>query len=231
MEEILAVEQIRETPLEKLFRESGAFGKALFRLGVLTAILTPLLLLSFLTLDLPIYRFDQAFDVAALKPSRWLSVGGVFMTIAGLVVILFSRRYGGDEASRAITASWGVAAVAVFAGLTELAPVLQDSDFPSVRNVVAFVASAMIGQYVAATFYDVVRGGGPWWRAPFFAALFGLGLQAAIYYPVVFWSKPSPWFFWMLADFTVKAAAAAAFLPVYKIMQRSLRPRGGFGGR
>ncbi len=234
MEEILAVEQrrpIRETPLEALIRESGAFVTALLRLATLTALLTPVLLLSFLTLDLAVFRFDQIFDSAAQKPSAWLSVGGLVMTGAGLLVILFSRRYGGDEASRAITAAWGVAAVTVFAGLAELAPVLQDSDFPAARTVVAFVASAMVGQYLAATLYDFLRGGGPWWRAPFLAALFGLGIQAAVYYPWAFWGSAAPWFFWMLADFAVKAAAAAAFLPVYRILQRALRPKGGYGGR
>lgn len=234
MEEILAVEQrrpVRETPLEKLVRESGAFSAALFRLAWLTALLTPVLLASFLTLDLAVFRFDQIFDAAAQKPSNWLSVGGIVMTCAGLLVILFSRRYGGDEASRAITASWGVAAIVVFAGLAELAPVLQDSDFPAARSVVAFVASAMLGQYVAVHFYDVLRGGGAWWRAPLIAALAGLGLQASIFYPWAFWGGDSPWFFWMLADFSVKAAAAAAFLPVYKLFQRALRPKGGFGGR
>jgi hypothetical protein len=235
MEEMLpAVEQrrpVRETPLERLFRESGSFLSALLRLAILTAILLPVLLLSFLTLDLSVQRFDQIFDAAAQKPSNWLSVGGLVMTGAGLLVILFSRRHGGDEASRAITAAWGVAAVAVAAGLTRLAPVLQDTDFPETRTVVAFVASAMIGQYVAASLYDVLRGGGDWWRAPLFAALAGLGLQAAIFYPWAFWSSGSPWFFWMIADFAVKVAAAAAFLPVYKVLQRALRPRGGFGGR
>ncbi|MEQ1930372.1 MAG: hypothetical protein ABL957_07545 [Parvularculaceae bacterium] len=232
MEEILAVEQRRrETPLEKLFRDSGAFSAALLRLAVLTAILTPIILASFLTLDLAVFRFDQIFDAAAQKPSNWLSVGGLVMVGAGLLVILFSRRFGGDEAARAITAAWGVTAIAAFAGLAELSPVLQDSDFPTVRTVVAFVASAMIGQYVAVSFYDVVRGGGPWWRAPLLAALIGLGLQAAIYYPWVFLGTAAPWFFWMIADFAVKAAAAVAFLPIYKTLQRPLRPRGGFGGR
>lgn len=234
MEEIVAIEQrrpVRETPAERLVRETGAFGGALVRLAILTALLTPMLLMSFLTLDLPIYRFDQMFDAPALKPSNWLSVGGLVMTAAGLVVILFSRRFGGDETARAITAAWAVAAVASFAGLAQLAPVLQDQDFPSVRFVVTFVASAMTGQYVAALLYDVVRGGGPWWRAPLTAALIGLGLQTAIYFPIVFWNSGLPWIFWLLADFGAKAAAAAAFLPIYRLLQRALRPKGGFGGR
>lgn len=234
MEEIVAVEQrrpIRETPAEKLVRQSGDFTAGLVRLSVLAAILTPILLLSLLTVDLAVARFDQLFDRAAEKPSNWLSVGGLVMTLAGLLVILYSRRYGGEEAARAVTASWGVAAIVVFAEISDLAPSLQDTDFPSVRFVIAFVASAMTGQYFAAAVYDVVRGGGPWWRAPLLAALIGFAVQTVLYYSVAFWGKAGPWPYWMIADFAVKAAAAVGFLPFYRMLQSALRPSGGFGGR
>lgn len=234
MEEIVAVEKrrrVRETPAERLVRQSGAFVGGLVRLGVLAAILTPILLFSLLTVDIPVAEFDRAFDLAAEKPSNWLSVGGLVMTLAAFVVILIARKFGGDEAARAVTASWGVAAVAVFAEISELAPSLQDSDFPSVRFVVAFVLSAMTGQYFAAAVYDVVRGGGPWWRAPLLAALIAFAVQTILYYGVAFWRQGGPWPHWMIADFAVKAAAAVAFLPVYRLLQGALRPSGGFGGR
>jgi hypothetical protein len=235
MEEIVAVEQrrpIRETPAEKLVRQSGTFAAGLIRLGILTAILTPVILLALLTLDIPIENFDRNFDSAAEKPSAWLSVGGLVMTGAGALVILFSRRFGGDEAARAVTASWGVAAVAIFAEISYLAPSLQDSDLPSVRFVVAVVTSAMTGQFFAAAAYDVMRGGGAWWRAPLLAALIGFGVQTALYYGIAFWGRGGPWPHWMIADFGVKAAVAAAiFLPIYRLLRTALKPRGGFGGR
>jgi uncharacterized PurR-regulated membrane protein YhhQ (DUF165 family) len=234
MEEVVAVEQrrpIRETPAEALMRQLAAFGAGLARLAALAALLTPVLLLSFLTLDIAILRFDQLVDLPAEKPSNWLSVGGLVMTAAGLMTILFARKFGGEEAARAVTASWGAAAVAVFAEIAHLAPTLQDADFPSVRFVVAFVASAMVGQYCIVAFYDVVRGGGPWWRAPLLSALFGFGAQSALFYGIAFWREGGPWPHWMIAEFGAKAAATIAFLPIYKLMRRALRPSGGFGGR
>ena len=89
----------------------------------------------------------------------------------------------------------------------------------------------MLGQYVAVSVYDVTRGGGRWWRAPLLAALIGFGVHAAVYFPSAYWSSGAPWFFWMVADYAVKAAIAFAFLPVYFVMQKALRPVGGFGGR
>lgn len=234
MEEIVAVEQrrpIRETPAEKMVRQSGVFVAELARLAVLAALLTPLLLSALVTLDVPVAGFDQLFDSAAEKPSNWLSIGGLVMSAAALMVILYSRKYGGEEAARAVTASWGVAAVAIFAEISYLAPSLQDSDFPSVRFVVAIVASAMTGQYFAAAIYDVVRGGGAWWRAPLIAALVGFSVQTALYYGIAFWNAGGAWPHWMIADFAVKAALAVAFLPVYRVLQKALRPSGGFGGR
>jgi uncharacterized PurR-regulated membrane protein YhhQ (DUF165 family) len=234
MEVAVAVEKrrpIRETPAERFTRELVAFGAGLLRMAVLAAIFTPVLLFSFLTVDLPVRRFDHLFDLEALKPSHWLNIGGVVMALGAPLAILFTRRFGGDEASRAITAAWGVAAVATFAELSYLAPTLDASDFPSVKFVVAFVASAMIGQYLAVGVYDVIRGGGHWWRAPLIAALAGFAAQVFVYFPIAYWGSKTPWFNWMVSDFSVKAGIAIAFLLVYRVLQKALRPVGGYGGR
>ncbi len=234
MEVSVAVEQrrpIRETPAQRLGRELGLFVTAIARMSMLALLLMPVLLAAFLTVDIPIRAFDQNFDVDMTKPSNWLNLGGLFMALGAPLAILYARRYGGDEAARAVTAAWGLAAVATFAELSYLAPTLSSDDFPSVRFVVAFVASAMIGQYVAVGLYDIVRGGGSWWRAPAIAALLGFGAQAVVYFPVAYWNANAPWFNWMVADFAVKAIIVFAFLPVYWILQKSLRPLAGFGGR
>jgi uncharacterized PurR-regulated membrane protein YhhQ (DUF165 family) len=224
-------ERFQETAFERLTRESASFAAGLVRLLVLSAIVTPVLLLAFLTVDIPILAFDRLFDPAALKPSRWLSVGAIVVALATPLSILITRRFGGEEASRAVTASWGIAAVMVFAGLSQLAPSLDPSDMPSVRFVVAFVASAMICQYVAVGVYDVTRGGGAWWRAPLIALLLGFGVQAMIYFPTVYWKVSAPWFNWMVADFAVMTFLAFLFLPIYRLMMGMFRPRGGYGGR
>lgn len=221
----------RETPAEKLLRELGAFGAALARTLTLTALFAPLLIAAFLTVDLPLRDFDVLFDVAVLKPSHWLSDGGVLMACALPLILLVARRYGGDEASATVTAAWGVAAILSFAGVSLIAPSIDAADLPSIRFVIAFVASAMVGQYLAISVYDVTRGGGRWWRAPLLSCLIGFAAQSLIYFAVRFWRTPAPWFSWMLLDLIGKTLIAVAFLPIYRLLLKSLRPRGGYGGR
>lgn len=224
-------ERFRESAIKRLFRDVLRFASGLLRLLVLAAILTPILLFSFLTVDIPVYAFDSLFDAEGLKPSNWLSVGGLSIVAATPIAILITRKYGGDEASRALTASWGIAAIASFAGVSALAPSIEPSDMPNVRFVVAFVASAMIAQYLAVAIYDVTRGGGAWWRAPLISALIAFGAHSAIYFPWVYWKLSAPWLNWMVSDFAVKSIAAFAFLPVYLLLSGLFRPVGGYGGR
>ena len=233
MEVSVAVEQHnpKETPLQRLTRNIAEFGVALMRTFILAAIFIPVLLTSFLTVDLPFRAFDRFFTEPALRPSVWLSWGGVAMALAPLVAVLFARRHGGDEASRVITASWGVAALLVFAEISYLAPNLEAGDFPSVKFVTVFVISAMGSQFLAASIYDVIRGGGAWWRAPLYSVMCGYALGAVIYYPFIYTGTGAPWANWMIGDLSVKLLIALAFLPVYHALRRSLRPRGGYGGK
>ncbi|WP_428408485.1 hypothetical protein [Hyphococcus sp.] len=221
----------RETAVERMARQSGEFMTGLMRMVMLAVMLTPLLLAAMLTVDIPVYAFDWiAGDHVASRPSNWLSRGGVLMAMAPLAVILFARKYGGDEASRAVTASWGVAAAAVFAELSILAPSLEDGDLPGVRFTVLFTASAMAAQYMAASAYDISRGGGRWWRAPLFGALLGYGTYALIYFPGVYAGSGVPWINWMIGDFAIKTLFALLFLPVYGFLRKPLKPKGGYGG-
>lgn len=231
--EIPAVEHrkpVRETPAQKLARESAVFAASMMRLVLLAILVTPLLLASFLTVDLPLRGFDRMFDSPGLKPGLWLSIGGLVMTLVMPLVILITRRFGGDEASRVVTASWGVAAVATFAELSYLAPSVEAQDLPSVRFVLAFVVSAMLGQFAAIGVYDVTRGGGAWWRPPLIAMLIGYAVQSAIYFPWAYGHLGAPWFAWLVSDLVVKTLVAFAFLGVYAVLQKPLRPRGGYGG-
>lgn len=221
---------VKETPVQKLVRLFREFLANLARTALIAAIFLPILLASFLMIDLPVQKLDYLFTVPATKPSNWMTFGGLIMALAPLVGILVARRFGGDEASRAITAAWGVAAVAVIAELTYLAPILEDGDFPSSRFVVAFVVSAMAGQFFAVSVYDVTRGSGAWWRATLYAALSGYGVQTAIYYPLVYFQSGAPWVNWMVMDFAIKCIMIFMFLPIYWHLRRTLRPRGGFGG-
>ncbi|MCK5750273.1 MAG: hypothetical protein KAH44_28910, partial [Oricola sp.] len=115
----------RETAMERFARQSGSFASSFMRMVALAALLTPLILASILTVDMPLHAFDWlAGDAVRSRPANWLTVGGFLMGLAPLLVILYARKYGGDEASRAVTASWGVAAAAIFAQLSILAPSL-----------------------------------------------------------------------------------------------------------
>ncbi len=232
MEHIVAVEtrSERETPLQRFLRGLGEFAEALLRTVVLSAILTPVLLASILTVDLPFRALDRFFIEPALRPSLWLSWGLVIMAAGPLLIILYARRYGGEEASRVVTASWAVSAMAVFAEVSYLAPDLEAGDFPSTRFVLAFTISSMAAQYFAAALYDVLRGGGAWWRAPLYAAMTAYAVGAALYFPIGFWGVDAPWLHWLVGHLAVKLAAAFAFLPVYHALKRPLRPRGGYGG-
>ena len=223
--------QPRETAVQRLARQSGAFATALARMLVLAAILTPVLLAAIITVDIPMHLFDwMAGDRIASRPSNWLSRGGFIMALAPFIVILFARKYGGDEASRVVTASWGLAAVAAFAELSYLAPSLEDGDLPGVRFTVIFTASAMAAQYMAASVYDISRGGDRWWRAPLYASLLSFLTYGLIYFPGVYAGTGSPWINWLIGDFAVKALMALAFLPVYGFLRKSLKPKGGYGG-
>lgn len=233
MEASTAVEKrhSRETALQRFARQSGEFSTGFSRMSLLAVILTPLLLTSFLTVDIPARFFDGFFgDGFAVRPSNWLSYGGLFMGGAILMTVLFARKYGGDEASRAVTASWGLAAVAVFAELSYLAPALEGGDMPSVRFTLAFVISAMAAQYIAASVYDVARGGGNWWRAPLYSALSGYVVYVVIYFPGVYLGAPAPWINWMIGDFAIKVLLAFGFLPIYGFLRKTLKPLSGYGG-
>ena len=222
----------RETALQRLVRHTGDFGIAISRMTALVVIVLPLLLGAFLTLDIPMRAFDGLFgDGLEVRASNWLTRGGFIMAFVPLLIILFARKYGGDEASRVVTAAWGVAAVAVFAELSYLAPQLEAGDLPTARFTMAFVASAMAAQYIAASIYDVARGGAQWWRAPLYGGVGAALTFALIYFPWVYWGKGVPWANWMIGDIAIKSLLAFAFLPVYGVLRQSLKPKGGYGGR
>lgn len=221
---------IKETPLEKLARETRVFFSALLRVAALSAILTPVLVLSFVTLDIRVHAFDHFFEIPLAKPSNWLSLGYLLMAAGPAIVILIARRFGGDEASRVVTASWAFAAFAAFAGVSYLSPELDDGDLPGVAYTVAFVGSSILSQFVAAAVYDITRGREAWWRAPFFAALSAYLAQAFLYLPISYWGEDAPWMNWVVEDVALKSLLAVMFLGVYRAMRKVLKPRGGYGG-
>lgn len=233
MEIVAAVETrrpVRETALEKLARETRKFFKALARTTVLAALLLPILLFAFVTVDIPYRAFDHFFSMGPVKPGNWLSLGYFSMAAGAPLIVLIARRFGGEEASRVVTAAWAVAAFAAFAGVSYLSPLLEDGDFPSTAFVVAFVGSSILSQFVAGGVYDLTRGGEKWWRAPFFALLAAYLSQTFIYFPVTYWNAVAPWMNWMAEDIALKSLLIVLFLGLYRLLMKRLRPRGGYGG-
>ncbi|MCB2113448.1 MAG: VUT family protein [Parvularculaceae bacterium] len=233
MEAATAVETrrpIKETPLEKLARETRRFFAALARIALFAGLLIPILVFSFLTVDIPYRGLDHFFSTGPVKPGNWLSVGYFAMAAAPPIVILIARRFGGEEASRVVTAAWAVAAFAAFAGVSYLSPQLEDGDMPSTGFVIAFIGSAIASQFIAGAVYDITRGGERWWRAPFFALLCAYLAQTFIYFPIAYWGAALPWANWMVEDIALKSLLIVAFLGVYRLLMKGLRPRGGYGG-
>ncbi|MEO0320795.1 MAG: hypothetical protein AAF199_07895 [Pseudomonadota bacterium] len=222
----------RVTPAEKLQAQMRAFAIDTLRVFVIALILVPLLCASFLTLDLPVRFFNPVFTfMRGLVPSVWLTLGHVMMASVPIFLVLVTRRFGGVLTSRAVMASWFTMALLILFELSVLADVIEAGDFPSTRFVTAFVASAMTGQLVTIAFYDVARGGGPWWRAPFYALMAGYGVTAVIYFPVAFGNTALPWGAWLVGDLMVRLLIATASLPIYAFLRPMLTPRGGYGGR
>ena len=233
MEIVAAVEQrrpVKETPLEKLQREARQFFVAFLRTSVLALILAPFLIFAFLSVDLPYRSLDQFFSAPATKPGNWLSLGLISMSAAPFIAILMARRFGGEATSLAITFAWSILAFAAFAGVSYLSPELEAGDFPRVSFVVAFVLSSIMAQFMAAGAYDILRGGEAWWRAPLFAALGAFITQAVLYFPITYWSSNAPWINWLVQYVALGGAATVVFLGVYRLLMKSLKPRGGFGG-
>jgi len=221
---------IKETPLEKLARETRRFFASLARVALLAGIIIPILVLSFLTVDIPYRGLDHFFSMGPVKPGNWLSVGYFLMAAVPPIVILIARRFGGEEASRVVTAAWGLAAFAAFAGVSYLSPQLEDGDMPSTSFVVAFVGSSILSQFTAGAVYDITRGGERWWRAPFFALLSSYVAQTSFYFPIAYWGAVAPWANWMVEDIALKSLLIVAFLGIYRILMKRLKPRGGYGG-
>lgn len=233
MEIVSAVETrrpIKETPLQKLGRELRKFAEALVRVAVLSALIIPVLIAAFLTVDIPYHGFDHFFSMGPAKPGNWLSVGYFTMAAGAPIIVLIARRFGGEEASRVVTASWAAAAFAAFAGVSYLSPVLEDGDMPTTAFVIAFVGSSIVSQFVAGAVYDITRGGDKWWRAPFFALLCAYLAQTFLYFPIAYWTSVAPWVNWMVEDIALKSLMIVAFLGLYRLLMKSLKPRGGYGG-
>ena len=197
----------------------------------LTALLLPIFFVSFLTLDLPARWLDVHEGAKAyLNPSQWMTHGQFVMAFSFLILNLSSRKYGDGYATAQLALTWGAAAILLFAGLSYLAPALDDTDLPPVRFVVSFVVAWMIGQFVCVSVFELTRAI-KWWRAPLYGGLWGAGAVCLIYFPALYWGTSYPWVNWMLADYGIKATLVFVFLAPYAALRGAITPQPGLGGR
>ncbi|MEO1658817.1 MAG: hypothetical protein AAFR65_13980 [Pseudomonadota bacterium] len=178
-------------------------------------------------LPLPLLAGEGRDDLAS---AAFLSRGDLAIA-GGLFISLFmARRFGASVVTQALVMAWVLALVGATTVVIEIAPQLEEGDFPSARYLTVLILSWFTGQLMGLSVYDLTRGGA-WWRAPFFGAVFGLGIQAAIYFPGAFAGQDVPWLWWLAMRLIVVTAAAVGFACLYAPFRRAIRPRSGLGGR
>lgn len=220
----------REEHAAARMRRAGA--EALRRLLTvcgLSLLVLPLLLAAIATLDLPLGWFDGWAGRRSLAASNWLSRGEALLALSVFLLILQARRYGALVVSRVQGLSWLLAVGLSALALAWLAPELTQADMPRGRYVLGVIVSWYAGQQVAIQVYDALRGSA-WWRAPFYAALFGFGVQVLIFFPLAYGATDVPWAAWAFLDFCLKVLASTAFLLPYRLLRGRIRPKGGLGG-
>lgn len=216
----------RERAVRGLRATLQSFLKAL----VLAGIMLPLQLFGLLTLDLPLSLFDGFAPTAVLRPSVWMSLGEGLLILLVLLTVLMTRRWGSGAVAGSALLGWVLSFVIITMLIVDLAPELQDGDFPSGRFITMLIISWIAGQLFAGRVFDVTRGGS-WWRAPFFGAAFGYGLQALIYFPAAFAGTGAPWLWWMLISLVITTGISLGFVVVYGPLRRLIVPKSGLGGR
>lgn len=232
IQDLLIGEQDRREDYTARARAVRRLQEGLRRLGLvagLSVFVLPLLLAALITLDLPLGWFDGWVHNDALRASQWVSRGEALLAASIFLLILLTRRYGALVVTRVQGLSWILAVGLSAVMLVYLAPQLTEADMPPMRYVLGVIVAWFTGQQVAIQVYDTVRGSA-WWRAPFYGALFGFGVEVALFFPIAYGGADVPWASWMFLDFCLKVLAAAAFLVLYRLLRRRIRPRGGLGG-
>ncbi len=218
------------TPAERLRQESLRAAYFAFVAGSYALLLLPFLFFSTLFLDKPWAVFDGFVGYRQdLAISNWLSTGEAVMALTIPLLVLLTRRRGEALVGQALFFAWVLAALFWGALLFYLVPQLEDGDMPSQRFFWGYFGSWFIGQFFAVGIYDITRGG-KWWRAPFYASVIGFAVQSAIYFPVLYWASPVPWLAWLVEAMFLKTALAVAFLTIYGLLRRTIRPWLGLSG-
>ncbi len=227
----VVVERFHDRAITGRFEAKRMLAGLTERLLFIAAMAFPLAMLAVTAmaaadLPLPILGGEGRDD---LSSAAFLSRGDLAIA-AGLFLSLFmARRFGAAVVTQSLVLAWALALIGATAVVIEIAPQLEDGDFPSARYLSVLILSWFIGQVMGLSVYDLTRGGA-WWRAPFFGCVFGLGIQALIYFPGAFLGQDVPWLWWLAMRLVVVTAAAIGFACLYAPFRRAIRPRSGLGG-
>ncbi|MEM0927918.1 MAG: hypothetical protein AAGI89_01380 [Pseudomonadota bacterium] len=228
----VVVERYHERAITGRFEARRLFARLSERFLFLGAMAFPLSMLAVTAmaaadLALPLLAGEGRDDLSA---AAFLSRGDLAIAFGLFLSLFLARRFGAGVVTQALVLGWVLALIGATALVIEIAPQLEEGDFPSVRYLSVLILSWFVGQLMGLSVYDLTRGGA-WWRAPFFGVLFGLGVQAAIYFPGAFGGQEVPWLWWFAMRLVVITAVAAGFVCLYAPFRRAIRPRLGLGGR
>lgn len=232
-EEILIHEGLRvsvETPGERRRREAAINLRRAVMIARMAIPVAIIQIIALINLDIALPWFDGFVDAEAFAPSNWLSRGDGLMAVALVLLVCMTRRHGGDLAAKAHGLAWLIGVVITSWFLFSIMHDLTAEDMPSSRFVAAYLCSWYLAQAVAIQIYDLKRGG-IWWQAPFFAGLFGFGVQSVVYFFAAFYGTEAlHWVSWLVIDFAIKMGFVVVCLPIYWLLRPVIRPYMGYGG-
>ncbi|MFP3943884.1 MAG: hypothetical protein ACLFWF_08325 [Alphaproteobacteria bacterium] len=214
------------TPLQGMRRRSPvvAFLTAVLRLVVPVAFLLGTFVLAQYAQNHPVTVFDRyPSDQAERNLSAWLNAGHFVIPLTFFVIHLTNRAYGAGIAFGQVVVAWAILAVGTVHFLPEITGLISWWETP--EQAPAFAASLLAGHLVAVIVFDMTRGPN-WWKAPFYAGLFG----SAVYVGLSWALMPAASSVAPAAEAAINFAMAILLLLPYWILRPLIRPLPGYGG-
>ncbi|MEQ9518924.1 MAG: hypothetical protein RLN89_05730 [Parvibaculum sp.] len=205
-------------------------------LGVIARLTVPVfaLLAVFALADLGSARFVTQFDVFPseqwyLNPGYWLTYGHVALPFIFLVLNLVNRRYGPGLTIGSVMVSWAVIIGGLAWAVSTYGLIAVENRIATVTVAATFAGALFTGQLICIYLFDQMRGI-PWWRAPFYGALWGGMAFAAFFYGQMAYGAEEPWTNRLAVMAGIYSTAAFVNLFLYLLMRRFIQPLPGFGG-
>lgn len=179
-------------------------------------------------------RYVTAFDFFPadqwyLNPGYWLNYGHVILPALFLVLCFINRRHGPGLTMTAVLVSWAaVAGVFIWAVYT-YGLVTVRGTLATLPVMATFAGALFAGQLLTVYLFDRLRGI-PWWRAPFYAILWGGILYAGFFYVQMLMNSGAPVTNRIAVILAVHVAWAFAGVLIYHLLRRLIRPLPGYGG-